>query len=71
MSTTCESLVLTVEIIAGSSEQAVAVDLATLSDKLGLTVEANFNGIRMRAFPGYGWEKTLYDFKRDKRFTPD
>jgi hypothetical protein len=61
------SLVLKVEILAGTSDKQAAIELSMLATDMGTIVEASQRGITMRAFPGMGWEKTLSDFERDER----
>lgn len=69
MSDRYTSLVLTVEIMAGTTDKRAAVELAMLATDMGTIVEANRRGIKMRAFPGHGWEETLADFERDEKLS--
>jgi hypothetical protein len=64
----CASLVVTVEIVAGTSETDASIDLQMLATDLGTIVEGKHNGIVMRARPGADWQEVLRDFEREKRF---
>ena len=61
------SLVLTVEIVAGTSEEHAAIELQMLATDIGTIVEGKHNGIFMRARPGSDWQEVLRDFEREKR----
>ena len=63
------SLVLTVEIVAGTSETQAAIELQMLATDMGTIVEGNHNGIVMRARPGKDWQEVLRDFEREKRLS--
>lgn len=63
------SLVLTVEIIAGTSDENAAVELQMLSTDMGVMVEAMQRDVKMRAFPGQDWQETLKDFQRHERLS--
>jgi len=63
----CTSLVLKVEIIAGTSDEQAAIELQMLSTDMGTMVEAQQRETTMRAFPGQDWQETLRDFQRDER----
>ena len=51
----CTSLVLKVEIIAGTSDEQAAVELQMLATDMGTLVEAQQRETTMRAFPGQNW----------------
>ena len=61
------SLVLKVDILAGTREKQAAIEMAMLATDMGMIVESSHNGTTMRAWPGAGWEKTLEEFEREKR----
>lgn len=61
------SLVLTVEIMAGTHDKQAAIELTMMATDMGCIVEANQRGITMRAHPGADWQKTLQNFERDER----
>jgi hypothetical protein len=63
------SLVITVEIIAGTSDKQAAMELAMLATDMQTIVEASQRGLTMRAWPGLGHEKTLTDFEREERLS--
>lgn len=67
--TRLSSLVLTVEIIAGTSDETAAVELQMLATDLGLMVEAMQRGIKMRASPGADWKECLRAFQIDERLS--
>lgn len=61
------SLFLKVEVLAGSSEEATAADLARLAERLRIMVEADHNGVTMRAIPGQMPQDVLLTFQRERR----
>lgn len=61
------SLVLTVEIVAGTSETQAAIELQMLATDMRTIVEGKHNGITMRARPGEDWQDVLRDFERERR----
>ena len=61
------SLFLKVEILAGSPEESVAADLADLAGQLRIMVEADHNGVTMRARPGQTSDDVLAEYRRDCR----
>lgn len=63
------SLVLTVEIVAGTSETQAAIELQMLATDMGTIVEGKHNGIVMRARPGKDWQEVFRDFEREKRLS--
>jgi hypothetical protein len=63
------SLVLTVEIVAGTNDKQAAIELSMLATDMGTIVEAKQRNIKMRAFPHQRWEHTLTEFKRDERLS--
>lgn len=67
MSQRCSSLVLAVEIIAGTSDEQAAVELQMMATDMGCMVEAMQRETKMRAVPGGDWTKTLDDFRREER----
>ncbi len=63
------SLVLKVEIVAGTCDKQAAIELSMLATDIGTIVEASQRETTMRAFPGMGWEKVLSDFELDERLS--
>ncbi len=63
------SLVMSVQIMAGTDDSTAAVDLQMLATDMGVIVEAKQRGITMRAFPGKDWQHTLREFERDERLS--
>ena len=61
------SLFLEVEVLAGSSEESVAADLAALAERLRIIVEADYNGVSMIARPVQPAEDVLLQYRRDCR----
>lgn len=60
-------LIVTVEIVAGTSETDAAIDMQTLATDLGAIVEGKHNGTVMRAKPGGNWQKVMRNFELEKR----
>ncbi len=67
--TRLSSLVLTVEIMAGTTDEQAAIELQMAATDMGMMIEANQRGITMRATPGADWKTTLQDFQRDERLS--
>lgn len=57
------NLSLTVEPMVASTIDDVAQDLCELADRLELMVEANFNGVMLRTFPGGNAQKLAAEYR--------
>jgi len=47
-----KTLTLKIELFAGTDVRNAACDLCELSNRIGVLVEANFNGVKLWARPG-------------------
>lgn len=60
------SIVVIVEVIAGTSELQTATEIAELATRLGVIVETSHNGVVMQAHPGDTREKVMRGFVRER-----
>ena len=60
-------LMMTVQIVAGTSEENAAAELARLAERVRITVEAKHNGVTMIARPYQLARDVLAEFKRDQQ----
>lgn len=63
------SLVLTVEIVAGTSDKQAAIELQMLATDMGCLVEAKQRDITMRARPGEDWQNVLRAYELDEKLS--
>lgn len=59
------SLYLNVEIDAGTSQTDAAQELLFFAQRVGITVQAKFNGVRMIARPSDDREAVLAEYERE------
>lgn len=58
------SLYLNVDIDAGTHVNDAAKELADLAERLGINIQATFNGVLMIARPDDNWEDVLRECQR-------
>lgn len=56
------TMTLKVELLAGTSISDAAEDLCELADRVGVMIEARFNGVMLLARPGDDWRKLVHQY---------